>query len=674
MKANTSLTGTGSEPTSPETLARSDREVPVPFLPRRCACNSRADVGSATRTWDSPLTPESNSILKPLPNSLLDKPAVAPKARRSLHRSGFTLVEMLVALAATLIMMATVAAIFASVSDSIRDSRATIEMTDRLRGVQNMLQTDLSGITVTPIPSRRPGDGEGYTEIIEGPMGPVVDPALSIELTIDGDSGDPDTTVGDLDDILMFTTRNLREPFIGRFVEGLDASGFPIVGTRESRVAEVAWFVRGTTLYRRVLLVLPGAQSQLPQLDPLDNYYTNANSFQSFYAGYDISARMEGHAPLYRSPPPPPPPPPTPPPPWPRLVANTLGDLTKRENRYAHQPFAYPHDARLWGRLGLPTLQECSSPLWPFPVVPGGMMPTPNSIQSPIYLPAVDYPKSVIVVPDGPPTTNLGTGFSRTPVLDLDPSNSPVDVWTDPTPWTSYVNPRTGNLTQYQNINRIAEDIVMTNVLSFDVKVWDPGAPVLVTSAGVTLQPGDSGYTKYLDESVTGAVTPLLVSYGAYVDLNYMCLLGAQANAYISGTGSGIPRPLFATSGDLRSRIAGTRPFERDFDDPTSWPPPNARSPAVYDTWSFHYERDGFNQDQDMAGGNPLVDEGTNGFDDDGTGGVDDGGNYPPIWGEMEAYPPYPYALRGIQVKIRTFDPDSRQIREVTVGHEFLPE
>ena len=36
--------------------------------------------------------------------------------------------------------------------------------------------------------------------------------------------------------------------------------------------------------------------------------------------------------------------------------------------------------------------------------------------------------------------------------------------------------------------------------------------------------------------------------------------------------------------------------------------------------------------------------------------------------------PPYPIPLRGIQVKIRTFEPDSRQVHEVTVIQDFLPQ
>jgi len=83
---------------------------------------------------------------------------------------------------------------------------------------------------------------------------------------------------------------------------------------------------------------------------------------------------------------------------------------------------------------------------------------------------------------------------------------------------------------------------------------------------------------------------------------------------------------------------------------------------AIYDTWSTHYEHDGIDQDGDR-----LVDQGTDGFDNDGDSIVDDAD-------EQEAPPPYAVPLRGIQIKIRAFEPDSRQIREVTIVQEFLPE
>jgi hypothetical protein len=113
---------------------------------------------------------------------------------------------------------------------------------------------------------------------------------------------------------------------------------------------------------------------------------------------------------------------------------------------------------------------------------------------------------------------------------------------------------------------------------------------------------------------------------------------------------------------------------------------------AVYDTWSFHYENNGVNEDDDEvefnASGVPIwqyndgdgvgtlsVDEGTNGLDDfghysDGTFarlGVDD-------VGERETSPPYDKPLRGVQVLIRTYERDARSIRQVRVNQHFMPE
>jgi hypothetical protein len=252
-----------------------------------------------------------------------------------------------------------------------------------------------------------------------------------------------------------------------------------------------------------------------------------------------------------------------------------LGDLTKHECRYAH-PLTnglpcHPHFSVDWNNnpptisptqwatvgvdsssgtvislgLGLPTLRECSSSFWA----------------------AGDLP----------------LGFVLTPATT-------IDFWSNPHPWpAAEVEPLTGTLTAYLDPSntRVAEDVILTNVIGFDVKACDPVA-------------------------------------GGYVDLGY-----DPSNASVSP---------FAGPGDPRSGMI-----------------------RVYDTWSFHYEHDGIDQDGDV-----LIDEGTNGFDDDGNGIVDDPG-------EMETSPPYAVPLRAIQIKIRVYEPDSRQIREVTVVQEFLP-
>ena len=479
---------------------------------------------------------------------------------------GYTLVEILVATALTLIMVAAVVQIFGSIGESINESRSTLEMSEGVRTAKTRLEMDLAGITVTMLPPRRPETYEGYFEYTEGPIGPVLTLSDPQPYAVDTDANPTnppaDTTVGDFDDILMFTTQSTGRPFLGR------CAGAP-EGVIESDVAEIAWFVRGRTLYRRMLLVAPAA--------PIGDNTPPVG----FFAENDISVHVlfDSNKPT-------------------GVVANSLGDLTKRECRFAHRVYgimAFPFDMRRWGQLGLPTLRESSSPRW-------------FAWQSAGELPRIKKPKPWI------------------------------DLWNDPHPWTqdpppwSKVDPVTGTLVGYEG-PRVAEDVILNNVIGFDVKAWDPGAPVFLQQVPntnppeyVAVGPGDPDYA-----TQPGSETPS--SYGAYVDLGYAPNYTAPA---------GKPRPHFHHNGDPRSKLDTT-------------------AARVYGTWSFHYEHDGIDQDRNLG-----PDQGTNGFDDDNNGMVDDPG-------EMETSPPYPVPLRGIQIKIRVFEPDSNEIREVTVVQDFLP-
>jgi len=166
---------------------------------------------------------------------------------------------------------------------------------------------------------------------------------------------------------------------------------------------------------------------------------------------------------------------------------------------------------------------------------------------------------------------------------------------------------------------RLGEDVVLGNVLSFDVQLFDENAPVR-TSGTTIVKPTDLGY------AAGGAA----VSFGEYVDIGY------NAGA-VTG-----PNPLFDGAPEPRSGITA-RPF-------------------IFDTWSLHYEQDGVDQFTDGK-----TDTGHDGLDSDNNGVVDDPD-------EAETSAPYPSRLRGIQVKIRVYEPDSQAVREVTVVQDFLPE
>ncbi len=170
----------------------------------------------------------------------------SPRAGRFSDQPAFTLVEMLIAVAITLVMMTAVVTLFANISESIRSRRATMEMSAQLRNVRNTLQQDLAGHTCPGTTWQRPDSDHGYVELLEGQYNDArpsmltdgdndsdkngnpdeLDPTLStVPTAINGSFVQRDASnnivgtvsgLGDYDDILMFTSRNEHEPFVGR--------------------------------------------------------------------------------------------------------------------------------------------------------------------------------------------------------------------------------------------------------------------------------------------------------------------------------------------------------------------------------------------------------------------------------------------------------------------------
>jgi hypothetical protein len=416
-----------------------------------------------------------------------------------------TLVEMLVATTMTLIIMGVVAQLFGMMGQGLTGSRNVLDLDARLRGAAYTLRTDLAGLTVETLPPVSAEKDSGYLEIIEGPVSDLSAPL----------AGNVTTLTADWDDVLMFTTRSFGDPFIGR-------GDLAVFGTTtlRSQYAEVAWFCRqapasqqlvpGTTLYtlhRRQLLVLPYVG--------LGTFGSGGNNVSATVATFQADNDLSVHS-L----------------PTNLVEPNSLADLTKRENRFLHNPggtvtgSAYPFD--------------------------------------------------------------LGGQFNGT---------------------TGEFN---GHVIGSAGA-RVGEDVVLTNVIAFDVRVFDPQAPL---GGGVT---GD-----YVDLGSAGTANPV-VSIGA---------------TFPPAAGT-----IFGTNGMRVSNAANNRVLSR----------------PTYDTGSGHYEANGLDED-----GDGVYDEGTNGFDDNGNGVIDD-------LAERETSPPYPVPLRGIEVRIRCYEPSSRQVRQVTVRHTFVP-
>jgi hypothetical protein len=180
---------------------------------------------------------------------------------------------------------------------------------------------------------------------------------------------------------------------------------------------------------------------------------------------------------------------------------------------------------------------------------------------------------------------------------------------------------------------------MLANLLAFDVKVYDPTVPLQrAVSGSDAVLPGDPGYRN------AGVPAADILGQGGYVDLNYRRYTGVPFN-YSMFSNPPLPR-------------SGLSIFQPEF-----WGQPFAAClPTSWDSWSLSYEHDGIDQD-----GNGIIDQGSNGLDDNAVNGVDD-------VLERETTPPYPVPLRGIQVRLRILDRDTRQVRQMTVSSDFIPE
>jgi hypothetical protein len=595
--------------------------------------------------------------------------------------------------------MAAVVTLFANISDSVRNRRATIEMSSQVRQVRNMLQQDLLGATCPGLTWQRPEANHGYIELIEGRYRDSF-PSMLADGNLDSDgNGNPDVDMdgqadldeldpqmsqiprnnnapdtngngqidseelaahlatqqsisglsglGDYDDTLMFTSRNEHEPFVGR-VPGPKM-------TERSSLAEVIWFavenptqaennvVQGffgepgmRTIYRRVLLIAPwidlgNGPGVLEPLGMARNEIDRAvAALIRFQDIFDLSARVEwdpfansgaGQ--------------------W-KVIANTLADLTKRENRFGHYGFVEGGTTRMYpfavASVGSGYSSSQTVTLMTETGATNDAQVTANANSGAIVSYTVTSKGS-----GGTPRPFAyvtGTSGARaTANAMLNDKGEVVRVLHGPAPlW----GPRRG------------EDVMLTDVLAFDLRVYDPGAPIYQeTATKSVLEPSDPGWQTHYNATlgmVTGSAS--FVGQGAYVDMGYA--FGAALP--IAPPGTPWIAPWFAEARPLFNvRIAAG-----------SIPLPSAchLAPgfAVYDTWSLSYENNGIDDD-----GDGIVDEGTNGLDDDLAMGPDD-------VGERETAPPYDVPLRGVQVLIRVYERDARQIRQVRVNQHFLTE
>ncbi len=556
---------------------------------------------------------------------------------------GVTLVEMLVAMAVTLLLMATVVSVFDLLGTSVAHSRATLEMSDRLRHARNVVQTDLASITCPVRPWIRPEEGVGYFEYVEGD---------TRDKDCFGSSGGPTPTtvvVDDLDSGFSMTGSFVRAPatgevpaYAGTMVYDTGGSATATFRPNISAGAEYRielYWISFTNRATNVTLTINHSSGTETRTfsQRSDGLAANWNDMGTYHftagtSGSVVISSSGANGVVIAD--------------AARFVPVSSGDEGSDggDRRFGDYDDVLAFTARSNGQPFQGRIDQGAGP-----------QPTSNAtiIESPVaeivYFALEDGFVSGNATDDIPP--QMRTLYRRvllvapwaselitasdlqvvpeTAVQDLhdfqqrhdlsarlnaDGTRIILNTLSDLTKRESRfrhdsstfphqmmpIAPLTGA--------RKGEDIVLRNVLAFDVRAYDPTAE-LYSTGDIVVGPCDASYP--------GSV---LVGTGAYVDLGYD---GPNPSDF-SGVGIG-----------------------------------HVDLVRTYDTWSFHYEHDGVDQHNDGE-----TDLSTTGFDDNESGGVDDAG-------ERETSPPYLAPLQGVQVRLRVYETDSRQIKEVSLNQHF---
>ncbi len=565
-------------------------------------------------------------------------PQPAPRPASPPVRAGFTLVEMLVAVALVILMMTLFASIFQLATGAMGTQRGLAENDQRSRLVLNSLRYDLNHRTMQYVlpfaanedvsqPEAKLALRRGYFYIREGDPDDTADDMLQFTIDVKSDDriygvwGKRISASGQLGDLLMVdandkfgdTTNNpywLNQP---EFDDGTN----DIDHATSSTLAEVSYFLRNGGLYRRVVLIRQpststgtGSGQPTGTQGPLktDLFQKNGYSgeYENFWACSDFSAFF---------------------------------DVTNESLKF--------HGSASLDNSG-------------------------GESQSVLSIPKFRFGHSVVTgLPREVSTNGYYFGrFTHEETSKFDPSdrskgfgypgritNNSPDPFNTNTVVTYDVNK--GVVTEYAGGWRVAEDLLMTNVHRFDIKVWDGAASTgpdgkagranvdddgngITDLLGANPDPGELGYPGSDD--------------GDFRDIGYKVKISAITGKADPGfySAPAVANSSYSPPGQYRfdtwhpridmNVLNGDKILDR--------PPYRAALPGADGRAGIAGYSDDGNLNVSASPPNPVVDD----ANELGWPGSDD----------------IPLPLRAIQIKITFFDPATRLLRDVTLIVPFL--
>ncbi|MCC9655861.1 prepilin-type N-terminal cleavage/methylation domain-containing protein [Rhodopirellula halodulae] len=603
--------------------------------------------------------------------------------------SGFTLVEMLIAMAVTLLMMAAVARAFAFVGARIRESRANVQLSNDLRDITTRISDEGTRRTVKLTPNLGGPDQAGYFLYHEGPVTDATSSLFRAFTNSDGSIDLPDSRYGDFDDYVAFTAIAPKGSWftgkVPRYI--LEMKAAEVAGTTytlpaddpgtpnidesqvpfepvmiQSRFAEIVYFaspeypnvaaddpayLRYTDvdgdfdlgsgaaienglpdrlkIHRRVLLIRPDLNLSGGAL-PIQNRNVGGTSVPFMRA--DV---------------------------WPVATTATVRSTATTADGWAYGLAGIHQQCdlsirRVLNASGNPTISVAANSLEDLSIPHNrfGHVRIPNSVltgsggAAPTSMP--------VLALSGPATVlNMLNLSASTPRIAPPLSSSGAAPVVTPSRLCGFIrrefvlgdNSTHLNPGTYWGGDRRGEDVVVNNALSFDVKIFDPNVALFATTTGLVVSPSDAGYRETLLEAIDTSTAPVL--NGDFVDLCYPVLAGGSLRGwqprYLDRVDTTAGTTIAATGGYLFTPFSGLNLFSnasqsysnslyRSGRVATSAVNTIALFQPAFDTYTSHYEKDGLQQGRLSAAteGTRWATSGTN--IDRGADGIDGVGIY----------------------------------------------
>ena len=523
----------------------------------------------------------------------LSRQSVRTRPGRAGTRRALTLVEVLIALSITLLILLSMTQAFTVASREIGIGRNRLLVAERVRDAADLVRADLERLSLNVRPTYSSAEGKGYLEIVDRPFRDMT--------FLDS----PSNLLGDIDDILMFTAVSPDRPFKGRFdgriIESTEAEIIYFTRHVDSNGNGVIDYGDQIRLYRRVLLIRPDLTPSVSGALASNNVvYRSVFRFNEFVNNNGLDPALLNHTPYAK--------------------------------------FLQFNDVSL--------CRDFENPLIVFTPEPPTPVPPPMSRYRCNSLGTLSHHK------------NRTAHFGTTGVVSggrLEIAGFPHPVLANYTPVQREENTVLDDLILFGTM--AGSDVVLENVVGFDVKVFDPTVPVF-RYAGLPMMPHDNGYAAM----VAGGAVP--DGFGCYVDLGALEYRATGGTPTGHGVGPVILIPnLSHHFAHWRTRLVAPQYQAFRNEEPTA---PNAGYWArimtayegvaggpTYTTWTGDFERDGI--DNDLDG---LIDEGSD--------GVPIAGNaVPGIRNDRDSAPPYLQPITSLQVTLRaaSYNADRQQIR-----------